>query len=59
MDPFDRMFGDTIQHLAQIVLRIEAIQLGGLSQRVDRSRPVTTRVGPGEQPVLPPMQISA
>ncbi len=35
MDPLDRMFCDTLQHLAQVVLGIEHVQLCGLGQRVD------------------------
>lgn len=30
MDPFDWMIGDTIEHLAQVILGIEHVQLGGL-----------------------------
>jgi len=27
MDPFDRMIGDPFQHLAQIILGVEAVEL--------------------------------
>jgi hypothetical protein len=36
MEALDRMFGDTVQDLAQVILRIERIQLRCLCQRIDR-----------------------
>jgi hypothetical protein len=47
MDPLDRMFSDTLQHLAQIVLGIEDIELRGLCQRVDRRGAFAAGIGRG------------
>ena len=52
MDPLDRMFCDTLQHLAQVVLGIETTQFSGFDQRVGHSRSLTTGIRTGEQPVL-------
>jgi hypothetical protein len=38
IDPFDWMIGNPANHLAQIILWIEAVQRGGLNQRVCRGR---------------------
>jgi hypothetical protein len=37
MDALDRMFCDTLQHLAQIILGIECVQLRRLGQRINCS----------------------
>jgi hypothetical protein len=42
------MIGDPCQHLAQIVLWIEAVQLGGFDQRVCRRRPLAAGVRTGK-----------
>jgi hypothetical protein len=47
MDPLDRMFGDTLQDLAQVILGIAGIQLRRLGQRVDRRGPLAAGVGRG------------
>jgi hypothetical protein len=59
MDPFDRMFSDSLQHLTQVILGIERMQLGGLGQRVDCRCPLAARIRPGEQPILAVMEIWA
>jgi len=35
MDAFHGMIGDAFQHLGQVVVRIEPVELGGFGQRVD------------------------
>ena len=57
MDPFDWMLRDSLQHLTQIILGIERMQLCRLGQQIDRGSPLATGIGPGEQPVLPIMLI--
>ena len=47
MGPFDRMFGDAFQPLAQLILWIEGVQLCPLSQRVDRGCTLATAIGGG------------
>jgi hypothetical protein len=47
MDPLDRMFGDTLEHLAQVVFGIEGIQLCRFGQRVDSGGAFATLVGKG------------
>jgi hypothetical protein len=53
MDPFDRMIGDPFQHLAQVVLGVEAVELGRLGQRIDRGGPLATSIRSREQPIFP------
>ena len=52
-DAVDRVVGDAGEHVAQPGLRIEAVELGGLDQRVDGRGALAAGVGAGEQPVLP------
>jgi len=52
MDALDRMLSDTHQHLTQVVLGIEGIQLCRLGQRIDRGGAFAPGIRPGEQPVL-------
>jgi hypothetical protein len=46
------MIGDPSQNLAQVILRIEHVQLCRFGQRVDCCGSLTTGVGSAEQPVL-------
>lgn len=46
------MVGDAGQHVGDIELRIEAIELGALDQRVHRGGAVAASVGAGEEIVL-------
>lgn len=50
--PVDRKISDALQHLAQVGFRVDAIEFGGLEQRVDRSRALAAVVRSGEEPVL-------
>jgi hypothetical protein len=40
------------EHVAQIGFRVEAVQLGGADQAVDRGGALATGIGAGEQVVL-------
>lgn len=42
------MVGDALKHEAQIRLGIEAIELGGFEQRVERGGALTAGVGAGD-----------
>lgn len=46
------MIGDAGEDVAQVGKRIDAAQLAGFDQAVDRRGAVAARVGAGEQPVL-------
>ena len=52
VEPLGRVGGDAREQVAQVGLRIEAVELGGLDQGVDRRRPQAAVIGAGEQPVL-------
>ena len=52
VDAVDRMVGDALEHVAQVRLGIEAVELGRLHQAVDRRGALAARVGAGEQVVL-------
>ena len=55
IDPIDRMFGDALEHVAQIRLRVDVVQLRGADERVDRSGACSASVGNQVQKVvLPP-----
>ena len=43
-----RVVGDALKHEAQIRLGIEAIELGGFEQRVERGGALTAGVGAGD-----------
>ena len=47
------MVCDAADDVAQVGLWVEAVQLGGADQAVDRSRVLAAGVGSGKQPVLP------
>jgi hypothetical protein len=57
MDPFDRMIGDPFQHLAQIILWVDTVELCRLGQRIDRGGPLATSIRSREQPIFPFMSI--
>ena len=42
VDPVDRVVGDAGEHVAQVGLRIEAVQGRGLDERVENRSPTTT-----------------
>jgi hypothetical protein len=46
--------GDAGEHVGEIVLRVEAIEFGGLDQRVDRRSATATGIQAGEQVVFAP-----
>ena len=46
------MVGDAVDHLAQISLRIGAVELGGFDERVRRGGALAAGIGAGEQIVL-------
>ena len=48
----DRMIGDTLEHVAQIGLGIEAVQLCGFDQTVDCRCALAAGIRSGEQPIL-------
>jgi hypothetical protein len=52
-DPLVRLVGDARQHVREPGLRIDAVQLAGLDQGVDRRRPLPTAIRAGEGPVAP------
>jgi hypothetical protein len=49
----DRVIGDAAQDVAEVGLRVQAVQFGRTYQAVDRSGALTARVRPGEEIVLP------
>jgi hypothetical protein len=53
------MVRDLCQHGAEIEFRVEAVEFGRSNEAVYGSGAVATRVGVGEQIVLPVMQIFA
>src|SRR5260221_3642075 len=52
VEPPGRVGGDAREQVAQVGLRIDAGELGGLDQAVEGGRPQATLVRAGEQPVL-------
>jgi hypothetical protein len=52
VDPVDRVVGDAGEHVAQVGLRIEAVQGRGLDERVENRSPTTTGVRAGKEVVL-------
>ena len=52
VDPIDRVLGDALEHVAQVGLEVEAVELRGAEQGVDRGGALAAVVGAGEQPVL-------
>ena len=48
------MLGDALEHVAQIGFGIEAIELRGAEQRVDRRGAFAAGIGTGEEIVLAP-----
>src|SRR5580704_18906022 len=51
-DTSGRMIGDTGEHVGDIVLRVETVELCGLDQRVDRSGAAAAGIGAGKQVIL-------
>src|SRR5712672_2067853 len=52
VEPPGRVSGDAREQVAQVGLRIDAVELGGLDQAVEGGRPQAALVRAGEQPVL-------
>ena len=52
-DALDGMLGDPGQHQAEIEFRVEAVELGGTEQRVDRGSSLAAGVGAAEKVILP------
>ena len=50
------MVGYALEHVTQIRLRIQAVELCRLDQDVDRRRALTTGVGPGKRPFRLPIK---
>ena len=46
------MIGDTRQHVGEVALRVELVEVGAFDQRVHRRGAATAGVGAGEQVVL-------
>jgi hypothetical protein len=57
--PFGRIIGDAREHVMQIGLGIEAVQLGRLDQGIEDGRALGPEVGAGEQVVLAPERHAA
>ena len=51
-DPIDWVIGDACEHVAEIVFRIEPVELGRTDEGVDRSGPLSAGIGAGEQVIL-------
>src|ERR1700746_830168 len=51
-DTSGRMIGDTGEHVGDIVVRVETVELCGLDQRVDRSGAAAAGIGAGKQVIL-------
>ena len=52
VDPVDRVVRNAFEHVAQVRLRVKAVQFGRADQRVERGSALATGIGAGEQPVL-------
>jgi hypothetical protein len=46
------MIGDAGEHVGDIVLRVETVELGGLDQGIDCRGAATTGIGAGKQVIL-------
>jgi hypothetical protein len=51
-DAVDRVIGDALEHLAQVRLGIQPVELGRLHEATDRRRTLATCIGAEEQVVL-------
>ena len=51
-DASGRVIGDAGEHVGEIVLRVETVELGALDQRVDRRGAAAAGIGAGEQIIL-------
>ena len=54
IEPGCRMVSDAGEHVGEPGLRVDAVELGGGDQGVDRRRPLATAVAAGEQPRAAP-----
>jgi hypothetical protein len=52
VDPVDRVVGDAGEDVAQVRLRIEAVQGRGLDERVENRGPTTAGVRAGKEVIL-------
>jgi hypothetical protein len=49
------VIGDACEHGPEIVFRVETVELGRTDKRVEGGGALTSRIGPGEEAVLPIM----
>src|ERR1700691_2326931 len=54
LDPVDGVVCDTGEHLSQIRLRVQAIELGGADETVERGGPLASRIGACEEKIFTP-----
>src|ERR1700745_507429 len=59
VEPVDGVIVDPGEHVGEPCLRIDVIELGCLNERQHDRRALTTAIGAGEQPRLPPKSNSA
>jgi hypothetical protein len=52
VDPIDRVVGDALQHVGQIGLRVQVVELGRTHEAVNRSRSFSAGIGTGKQVVF-------
>ena len=50
------MIGDVDEPVSHIVKRLEAVELGGLDQRIRRGDAIAAGIGAGEEVVLPAVE---
>jgi hypothetical protein len=53
VDAIDRMIGDAGENVGEPGLRVDAVELGGLDERIHHSGTVRPALRPGEQPRFP------
>ena len=51
-DEASRVVGDAEEQVSEIVLRVEAVELGALDQRIERSGAAAAGIGAGKQIIL-------
>ena len=53
------MVSDAGEHVGEVVLRVEAVELGTFDQRTDYGSAAAAGIGAGKQVILPTMDIYA
>jgi hypothetical protein len=48
-----RMIGDAGEHVGNVVLRVESVELGAFNQGIDRRGAASAGIGASEQIILP------